>query len=155
MALTYNEQIQDIIRKYRAANEEWPTTSRHLASWAIDSGLWQPQYTLLESACAEDMSRAMREEYITDPQGRRVRAKHAARVERDGRQLVLWDDYRTAPREHMAIAVQQRRQQIVGDCRQLKRDVESYNENRCPDNPIQTSFDFTYDLAELEAAEAA
>ncbi len=154
MALTYNEQLQEIVRKYRDAGEEWPTTSKHIAAWAINHGLWQPQRMLLISKCAEEMSKAMREEYIVDPQGRSVRAKHAARVERDGEQMVLWDDIRSASREHMGIAFQQRRQQIVGDCRQLKRDIDSYNENRCPGQPIQASFDFTYDLQELEAVGA-
>jgi hypothetical protein len=50
----------------------------------------------------------------------------------------------------MGIAFQQRRQQIVGDCRQLKSDVDSYNENRNPSSPIQMVFDFTLDLVELE-----
>jgi hypothetical protein len=54
----------------------------------------------------------------------------------------------------MEIAFQQRRQQIVGDCRQLKVDVDSYNENAKPDRPIQMVFDFRADLAELEAAGA-
>ena len=30
---------------------------------------------------------------------------------------MLWADVRTAPKRHMEIAFQQRRQQIVGDCR--------------------------------------
>jgi hypothetical protein len=92
----------------------------------------------------------MREEYIVDPQGRTIRAKHAARVE----QAVLWGDIRTAPRAHMEIAFKQRRQQIVGDCRQLKADVDSFNDNRSPTQPIQMSFDFTRDVLELEAAAA-
>jgi hypothetical protein len=66
---------------------------------------------------AEQMSRAMREEYIIDAQGRSVRAKHAARIKRDNEQLTLWADIRSAEPKHMQIAFQQRRQQIVGDCR--------------------------------------
>jgi hypothetical protein len=93
----------------------------------------------------------MREEYITDPQGRTVRAKHAARTGREGEQGVFWADIRTPPRQHMEIAFQQRRQQIVGDCRQLKIDADSYNENSNPGSPIQLVFDFRDDLAELEA----
>ena len=50
----------------------------------------------------------------------------------------------------MEVAFQQRRQQIVGDCRQLKTDVDSYNENGDLSQPIQMIFDFTEDLAELE-----
>ncbi len=50
----------------------------------------------------------------------------------------------------MQIALQQRRQQIVGDCRQLKLDVDSYNENKNDGTAIQMVFDFTIDLIETE-----
>jgi len=52
----------------------------------------------------------------------------------------------------MEVAFQQRRNQIVADCLQLKKDVDSYNENRQPVSPIQMIFDFTEDLTELELA---
>ncbi len=68
------------------------------------------------------------------------------------RQSTLLGDIRSAPRQHMRVAFQQRRQQVVGDCRQLKADVDSFNENRSADAPIQMIFDFTLDLEELEAA---
>ena len=44
----------------------------------------------------------------------------------------------------------QRRQQIVGDCLQLKTDVDVYNDKREPDEPIQVPLDFTLDVAELQ-----
>lgn len=47
-------------------------------------------------------------------------------------------------------AFQQRRQQIVGDCVQLKADVDSYNENRTPERPFQLILDFTVDVEERE-----
>jgi len=85
----------------------------------------------------------------TSPQGRTVRAKHAARVEdANGHQTTLWADIRTAPRKHMETAFRQRRGQILGECRQLKSDVDSYNENASPGIPIPMSFNFTYDLEE-------
>ena len=93
----------------------------------------------------------MREEYITHPQGRRVRAKHAARFMQGEKQITFWGDIRTASREHMDVAFKQRREQIVGDCRQLKTDVDSYNENENDAGPIQMIFDFTLDLEELRA----
>ena len=52
----------------------------------------------------------------------------------------------------MEAAFQQRRQQIVADCRQLKVDVDSYNHNQNVGRPIQMVFDFSLDLAELELA---
>jgi hypothetical protein len=51
----------------------------------------------------------------------------------------------------MEIAFQQRRQQIVGDCRQLKMDVDSYNANWNSGFPIQMILDFRDDMAEAEA----
>jgi hypothetical protein len=54
----------------------------------------------------------------------------------------------------MEVAFQQRRQQIVGDCRQLKADLDSYNENYNLGESLQMVFDFTNDLAEIEALSA-
>jgi hypothetical protein len=150
MSPGYYEQLRRIVKRYADAGEIWPATTREIASWAINKGLWGPQRSAIVGLCAEQLSRALRGEYMTDPQGRRVRAKHAARINRNGKQLVLWDDIRTASREHMEIAFQQRRQQIVGDCQQLKIDVDSYNENENPGEPIQLVFDFRTDLMERE-----
>jgi hypothetical protein len=147
ITLTYNEQMQAIANKYWESGEPWPATSRQIAAWAVRHRLWAPHESSLISQCAEALAQAMREEYIKDPQGRTVRAKHAARVE----QAVFWDDIRTAPREHMEVAFKQRRQMILGDCRQLKTDVDSFNQNRSETEPIQMSFDFTNDLLELAA----
>lgn len=146
----YTKQLQKIVNDYIAAGRAWPASTHEIAAWAIHSGLWQPQRADVIDQCANQLSRAMREEYITDPQGRTVRAKHVARTERNGEQVRLWEDIRTAGREHMEIAFQQRRQQIVGDCRQLKTDLDSYNQNRNNGEPIQMSFNFTVDLEEAE-----
>jgi hypothetical protein len=73
-------------------------------------------------------------------------------MERDGEQYAFWADIRSAAREQMEIAFQQRRLQVIGECRQLKTDVDSYNENRNQGAPIQMIFDFTLDLQELDSA---
>ena len=151
---THIEQLQAIVARYRAAGQKWPATKKEIAAWAIAEKEWAPGHAGLLAQCAEDLSRAMREEYITDERGRRVRAKHAARIGEGSKQRTLWADIRTADAEHMRIAFRQRRQQIVGDCRQLKLDVDSYNENAGHRRPIQLDFDFTEDLRELEALDA-
>ncbi|MGI8552814.1 MAG: hypothetical protein ACR2PL_18805 [Dehalococcoidia bacterium] len=151
---SYSEQLQHVVNAYLESGLPWPATTRQIAAWALRENLWAPQPHALISQCAEQLARAMREEYIKDPQGRAVRAKHAARTERDGEQLVLWADIRTASRQHMEIALQQRRQQVVGDCHQLKTDADSFNENGDSSPPILLIFDFTDDLAELEAMES-
>jgi len=152
--LTQNEEHQALVRKYRRAGEPWPATAHQMASWMIDNGLMLPHPNAFINQCAELLSRAMRDEYYTDPQGRKVRAKHVAKHNVDGAQLLLWEDHQSASLKHMQIASQMRRKQIVGDCRQLKIDVDSYNENAKPATPLNMVFDFTQDLAELEYSES-
>jgi alpha-D-ribose 1-methylphosphonate 5-triphosphate diphosphatase PhnM len=55
----------------------------------------------------------------------------------------------------MQIAFQQNRKAIVGECRQLKTDMDSYNDAHQEAAPLQISFDFNMDIAEFEAAMAA
>ena len=62
---------------------------------------------------------------------------------------MLWDDIRTADREHMEVAFQQRGTRLVSGCSQLKTDVDSFNDNNSLGEPIQMVFDFTEDLEEL------
>jgi len=154
-AKTYQEALLEIKDEYIAAGNEWPATSKQIAIWALNNGRWQPPRSKLVVQCAEEIARAMREEYIVDLQGRKVRKNHVARRKRNdsegnSQQLSFWADIRTAPREHMELAFQQRRNQILGECRQLKTDADSYNDNHPDQRPIQLVFDFTYDLAEME-----
>lgn len=155
MAFTNERQLQDIVNRYRSEKRPWPTTARNMAVWAINNKLWSMRESQIINRCADDLAKAMRDEYITDPQGRRVRAKHAAKVQINEKQMMLWDDIRTADRKFMDIALQQRRKQIVGDCSQLKADVDSYNQNYNPGEPIQMVFDFSLDVLEGEAGAAA
>lgn len=149
--MSYGDQLRDIANAFFAERTE-VATARDIAAWAIRSGRWRPQPGTLIDRCAEELSRAMREEYTVDPQGRSVRTKHAARIQSEGRQITLWADIRTASHGHMLRAFQQRRKQILGDCWQLKCDADSYNENRRPGEPVQIIFDFSLDLEEREAA---
>jgi len=150
----HTKALQRIVATYRAAGQEWPASTHDIANWALRERLSEPRESDVIGVLADQLARAMREEYYTDPQGREVRAKHAAKVCKNGKQLTLWDDIRTADRAHMETAFQQRRSQIVGDCKQLKTDVTSYNQNRNPGPSIQLNLDFTRDVAEAEAAES-
>lgn len=149
----YVEECQDIVERYRYAGQEWPATTVMVAAWAYHEGLWEPQESDLIHRLADDLAQAMREDYYTDPHGRRVRAKHAARMRKNGKQLSLWDDLRTMTREHAEASFRQSRNQIVGDCTHLKRAMDSYNDNYNPGPAIPLVLDFTQDVAENEAME--
>lgn len=153
--MTYQKQIQRIVTEYRESGERWPATKREIGAWAIKTGRWQMPPAAILDRCANDIGEVMAEIYFTDSKGRRVRLLHPATVKRQGTFFTEWDDIRTAPRKHMQMAFQQKRKAIVGECRQLKTDMDSYNDAHSDGEPIQISFDFTMDLAELEAAAAA
>jgi hypothetical protein len=150
LAKTYGDQLRDVVEEYRHSGEPWPATSREIAVWGYNNGEIVPQPGNVIKQIARDIADAMREEYYTDPQGRTVRMKHVARRLVNGRQKMLWDDIRTAKPEHMERALKLRRQQIVGDCAQLKKDKDSYNDNNKFGATIQLSFNFEKDLQELE-----
>jgi hypothetical protein len=150
---TYSEQLRNIAELYRSSGQPWPATCRQIAVWAINNGHYRTHHAKLIAKAAEEIASAMREECYTDPQGRRVRALHAARVATrlpDGSRIqkILWDDIRDASRAFMERAFQLRRRQIVGECKQLRTDVDSFNENRPEEMPIQLVLDFTDDVAE-------
>lgn len=146
--MSYSDQIQKMVQIYRSSGGKWPTSSREIATWAISTGHWVPQPSAIVAQCADHISTALWDEYYTDPQGRRVRVNHSAHYE--GEQIAFWDDGRTAATKHMQLSFQQRRRGILGDCRQLKNDADSYNDNRKPEVPVQIVFDFTLDLEESD-----
>lgn len=148
MASRYVRQLQGIVEQYRASGKPWPASAKTITVWAMQNNLLKFRESDAINRLSSDLARAMREEYYTDPQGRRVRAKHCANLPVNGEQMPLWDDHRTAERDFMVVALQQRRLGIVGDCKQLKTDADSYTENKCQNDPIKLVFDFTYDLEE-------
>ena len=150
---TYSKQMQKIVQDYRGSKQPWPASAKEMADWAILSGRWVMPAAAIRRRCADDIASAMREEYYTDKKNRRVRLLHPAPLVSKGEQIMLWDDIRTASRPHMELSFNNRRRGIVGDCRQFKTDVDSYNDAHDKDEPIQVVFDFTMDLAELEAAD--
>jgi hypothetical protein len=149
----YTKQMQKIVDDYRVAGESWPAAAKSMAAWAIKTGRWELPRSAAVDQCAEDLASAMREEYFVDRKGRRVRSLHPATTRNGRDQTVLWDDIRTAPRMHMQMSFQQKRKGIVADCYRLKTDVDSYNDARPDEEPIQMIFDFNMDLAEIEAAD--
>jgi hypothetical protein len=151
--MSYNEQLQTIFQKYERAGNPTPASMREVAAWAIEEKLWEPRPVDVVDILAEDMSRALREEYRTDRKGRRYRAKHAVRITRGGVQLTLWADIDRSSRDHMQMAFAQRRQNIVGDCLHLRIDVDAYNEKHAAEPEVQLILDFSRDVAELLAGD--
>jgi hypothetical protein len=152
---TRNEQLQSVFRRFEHEHEHSPTSSREACEWGVAKGFLELPSVDPLNILAEEMSRALREEYETDEKGRRYRVNHAVRVTRAGVQMTFWAVMGFAPRAHMQMAFTQRRNQIIGDCVQLKTDVDVYNDHNSSEAPIQMVLNFADDVAERQHWEEA
>jgi hypothetical protein len=150
--MSYKEQIKRVEEQYRAAGGKWPASAAEVAEWGVSTGRLQIGRGAIVRRFAEEIAEAWSHQYMDDPQGRRIRVKHAARYSIDGVQTWLWDNMPTATHKHMELSFQNKRQLILMDCHQLKIDVDSYNENFNKGKKIQMVFDFRNDLDELDLA---
>jgi hypothetical protein len=150
----YSNAIKDYIARYkREVRNDGLLDPHDVAGWAYKNGLHKPNPKTVIDIIAADIAQAFREEYRTDPQGRRYRAKHAAKTRIGNQTLSLWGDLDDpkAPHDHFVTSFGQRRQQIVGDCYQLKTDADVYNDARKPQDPVNVVLDFTLDVLEMQS----
>jgi hypothetical protein len=143
-----NETFQAVWREYEHLHGHVPSTLREAVEWGVRQGRLRVPAVDPYDILADDMSKALREEYKTDRKGRRYRVNHAVRATRGGVQHTFWAVMGFAPPEHMTRAFTQRREQIVGDCVQLRTDVDAYNDMSNGEETIQLVLDFTDDVAE-------
>lgn len=149
----YGNQVKSYIERYQAELGGDGLLDPHaVAEWAYQRGLHKPSIRTVVDAIAADISQFFREEYRTNVDGQRYRAKHAVRLRKGDRTTSLWADMddEKAPRDHFVRSFAQRRQQIVGDCFQLKTDVDVYNSKSPAMQPIQVPLDFTLDVEEMQ-----
>jgi hypothetical protein len=153
------DYLRKIVEEYRGTGQKWPATSNAIAAWAIENKKMDVPRRNAIMLCVRELAQAMREDFFADPQNRRVRRKHVVpeTIERpDGshEQFLLWVDILDANPDQMQRAFQYRRNLVLGDCRHLKTDVDSYNDNNRDGAHIQMIFNFTNDLLESELVQA-
>lgn len=147
------EQYQKLWHQYQAEHGGKPESPYVVTKWAVENGLAELPVVDPYAVMADKMTQALREELATDSKGRRYRRNHAVRITRHGVQFSLWAELETAPRDHMLKAFAQRRRSVVGDCIQLRLDVDTYNDMHKDIEPIQMVLDFTLDVEEQLAAD--
>jgi len=149
---TFPEQMQAIFDRYNAEVDSSPVSLDDVAAWAIEQKLYRPAPRDVVKLCREALAESLRQEKRVDSKGRKYRAKHSVRDSIGGVQLNLWADIDNAPRSFMEKSFSQRRKSIVGDCFQVKQDVDHFNDENPGEAPIQIILDFSDDVAEMEAA---
>ncbi len=150
--MTNQERLQKAWHHYDDGREHLPSSAREACEWAVAEGLLRLPDVDPYDVLAGEIAQALRAEYGTDEKGRRFRINHAVRVTKAGVQYTFWAAMGFAPHDHMERAFAQRRNSIVGDCAQLKTDVDVYNDmTEGAHEKIQLVLDFADDVAEREA----
>jgi len=152
----YKRNLRRYFREFLGEKKDGrPFTKEEIARWALSTGRIRRERgyadRLVEQKLAGEFAEVMREETTTDSKGRTTREMLAARVSG----VIRWNSRDRSDRRFAELSYGQRREMIVADCSRLKTDVDSFNETFVPEDPIQMTFDFRNDLAELEAGEAA
>lgn len=149
----YHNQVKEYVSRFeKEKGKEGLLDPHEIAQWAYSNGLHKPNIRTVIDAIAADIAQIFREEYRRAPSGLRYRAMHAVKNKVGNKTMWLWADMDNpnAKREHFVRSFADRRRQIVGDCVQLKTDVDVYNEKNSAMPKIQMILDFTDDVEELQ-----
>lgn len=146
--MTKTELMQNLWKRYEQEHGYVASGTRAVVDWAVAEGkLELPKVDPLD-ILANQMAAALREETAVDEHGREYRLNHAVRISKNGTQTTIWGILGHVQDQHMEMSFTQRREQIVGDCLQLRNDVDVYNNKRKGEQPYQLELDFTEDIAE-------
>lgn len=151
--MTKTELYQELFRQYQNEHDHKISGTREVVDWAVENGLLPvPQIDPLDISAGE-MSRALREECATDAKGRRYRVNQAVRYTKKGAQVTMWGIEGFVDPSHSIMSFAQRREQIIGDCLQLKTDVDVHNDKHSDiGQQYELDLDFTQDVAEREVS---
>jgi len=149
----YSNQVKEYVARWESeVGAKGVIDPQEVAAWAFRHGLMKPNMKTVIDAIAADIAQVFREEYRRHSDGSRYRAMHAVKERMGNKTMSLWADMDNpnAPREHFVRSFADRRKQIVGDCYQLKTDVDVYNDKNKSHPQVQLIIDFTEDVAELQ-----
>lgn len=142
--MTKKEMLLRIRDEYRAEHDNAPATSRDMGEWAVATGRYRLPPHATERKCAEELADAMAMDMMTVSGGRRVRTMHTWRSE----QRNLWDHIATISTPDMALSMSYQRNGVLGTVKQMKIDLDYFNELHPDDPALQVSFNFENDLAD-------
>ena len=102
----FNSRMQEYVEEYRRKIGDGELEPIDIAEWIISEKGYEPTMQEKVILCAREVSRAMRTQFMTDPDGNRVRRKYAVRrlvTQADGSQKMMpfWCDIDIATPQFM------------------------------------------------------
>jgi hypothetical protein len=125
-----------------------------IADWAIKEKLWHPIPATQQQQLARLIRRSLRDTYITDPQGREVRANLPIMEDKltsEGlKRKTTWYPIFEAPADVARTSFALRRRAAFRDCLQLHFDFLSWNENNASGHELDgMDYDFNADIEDV------
>lgn len=158
LAKTQAEFDEEAILQYDREQGR-PFPMEELAQNLINQG-WKVRIPSAAVVLTRRLKRRARELREVDPQKRKVRSMHAAKVSKideDGQQIfeVVWAHIKTMDSHHALTSFQQRYENHKKQDRALDRDMASYNDNNpnAAEHKIQKEMLFTLDEREEQVVE--
>jgi hypothetical protein len=145
-----------MIREWKQETGKTDVDMREVARFALTHGWRPPTPQSVIDLVAKEMADAARQEVRRDKEtSRPYRVWHAYKIEQNNNQYTLWVDIDEAPRKPMLKSLKWRREMMVDDGVQLKRDADHWNRINPGEEPIQLVFDIGPDIEWREAGEDA
>lgn len=139
-----------VIRHWKEATGNSDIDMHEVAKFAHEKLGWElPVLPRSIDILAKRFSRAAREDIRHDDEtGKPYRGYHAIKTRQGAETYTWWFDIDDADttRKKMEINVHQRREQMIGDAMQLKRDAEHWNRINPDEEPIEVQLDLEFDV---------
>lgn len=143
----YTRDLEQFVPQYIAATGDQAWTTMKVAEWAVGNGLWEQRRISAIRQLARELSRVLRQVYITDESGCPVRKYHAFRLGKD--QPMLWAPIEVITREQMDESKTMRRNTLAAGCVQLYSDLRYFNAKHNAGDPLLFDPDFARDIDEF------
>ncbi len=151
--MTRSEELQRLIPLYLRETGKTTWENIDVAMWAIKRGVKPPKPKTEAELLAEQFSQALRDEHRRDPEtGLDYRANHAFKEKQGDKQLTFWVQLHNATYPQMSASATNRRDGIIADCTQLKKDAIVWNNKNPNEKQINLILDFEEDVNERLAS---
>ncbi len=140
---------QRMIREWKEATGASDVDMHEVAKYALAHGWRPPPPVTVVDLVAKELSRYARLEIKHDKETNKpYRVWHAYRVEQgsEKKQLTLWVDIDEADRTRMLKSLTWRREMMVDDGVQLKRDADHWNRSHPSEEQIEIAYDIGPDI---------
>ena len=140
------KDLEQFIAAYILATSDQAWTTFKIADWLINTGKWEDRKINATRYLSRQLSAAARQATITDEDGNSIRKYHAYRL--GPQQPMLWSEMESILPEQMNESKTMRRNTLAAGNVQLWLDLDYYNKNHNPGEPILFDPDYTNDIAD-------